>query len=63
MFKASDIMGRVDWPKQAHQIRIDYTLDKPGMRLSVGAHNNVYVDGWQVAKEGSPCTIIPPSAR
>ena len=62
VFKASDIMVLRSWPYQAQQIRVDYTLDKPGMRLSVGAHRNVFVGGWQVAKEGSRCTIIPPRA-
>ena len=63
-FNASHVLPLALPPYNTQQIRIDYTLDRPGMRLHAGfAHFAMTQDKYQTARQGGSCTNIPPRFR
>ena len=63
-FNASNVLPVTVPFNNIQQIRIDYTMDKPGMPLHVGySHVVKDLNNYQIARNSGKCTHIPPGAR
>lgn len=63
-FNASNVLPVTVPPYNIQQIRIDYTLDKPGIPLHAAyAHFVRNLNNYQVARNSNECKHIQPGAR